>query len=255
MFDFLLVDHSVGALVALAASAFAAALARGFSGFGGALIFVPLASTAIGPRAAAPLLLMIDAVAAAGLISNARRHSDKPDVGTMALGAVVGVPLGAIVLANTNPLVIRWAIVSVVVLLLLLLVSGWRYQGRPTAPLTIGVGAWAGLFSGTAQVGGPPVVAYWLSRALPAEVVRANIVLYFAISTVFSLVSYLASGLLTPSVLGLAIVAGPSYGLGLYLGIRVFRLAGGSTFRWICHGLIAAAAVLSLPALDGLLRW
>jgi hypothetical protein len=41
MLDFLLVDHSVGTLAALAASAFLAAVARGFSGFGGALIFVP----------------------------------------------------------------------------------------------------------------------------------------------------------------------------------------------------------------------
>src|SRR5262249_51906986 len=49
-----------------AISAFGAALVRGFSGFGSALIFVPLASTAIGPQAAAPLLLIIDGVAAAG---------------------------------------------------------------------------------------------------------------------------------------------------------------------------------------------
>jgi hypothetical protein len=165
----------------------------------------------------------------------------------MALGAVVGVPLGAVVLADTDPLVIRWAIAVLVLLLLLLLVSGWRYRRRPTVPLTIGVGALAGLCSGVAQVGGPPVVAYWLGRALPAEVARANIVLYFAISTVFSLISYLAGGLLTTPVLGLAVVAGPSYGLGLYLGTRLFRLAREPTFRWICYGLIAAAALLSLP--------
>jgi uncharacterized protein len=254
MLDFGLVDYSVGTLVMLAVSAFAAAMARGFSGFGGALIFVPLASAMVGPRTAAPLLLIIDAVAAAGLIPRAWRYSDKRDVGTMALGAVVGVPLGATVLAKIDPFIIRWTIVVVVIVLLLLLVSGWRYRRRPTVPRTIAVGALAGLFSGAAQIGGPPVVAYWLSGALPAEVVRANIVLYFAISTVLSLLSYLAGGLLTTSVFGFAAIAGPSYGLGLYVGARLFGLARESTFRWICFGLIAGAAFLSLPVLDDLSR-
>src|ERR1700730_12698432 len=160
MLNFVLVYHSVATLVMLAVSAFAAAMARGFSGFGGALIFVPLASAMVGPRVAAPLLLIIDAVAAAGLIPRAWRYSDKREVSSMARGAIVGVPLGATVLANTDPLIIRWTIVFVVIVLLLLLVSGWSYRRQPTAPPTIGVGALAGFFSGAAQIGGAPCVRF-----------------------------------------------------------------------------------------------
>src|SRR5258708_29345127 len=93
MFDLCIHDNSGGALLLLAISAFVAALARGFSGFGSALLFVPLASTAIGPQAAAPLLLIIDGVAAAGLIPGAWRHADRRDVGTMSVGALAGIPL------------------------------------------------------------------------------------------------------------------------------------------------------------------
>jgi len=50
--------------------------------------------------------------------------------------------------------------------------------------------------------------------------VRANIVLYFAISTVITTTVYLAGGLLTPSVVGLALVTGPIYGVGLYAGAK-----------------------------------
>src|SRR5258708_32798475 len=91
MFGIGLHGNASGALLLLAISAFVAALARGFSGFGSALIFVPLASTAIGPQAAAPLLLIIDGVAAAGLIPNAWRHADRRDVGTMSIGALAGI--------------------------------------------------------------------------------------------------------------------------------------------------------------------
>lgn len=250
MFDLGIHDHSGGALVLLAISAFLAALARGFSGFGSALIFVPLASTAIGPQAAAPLLLIIDGVAAAGLIPSAWRYADRRDAGTMSIGALAGIPLGAWVLIRSDPLLIRWAIALFGTLLLALLMSGWRYRGKPTAAVTVTVGAAAGLLGGAAQVGGPPVVAYWLSRSIPAKTMRANIVMYFAITTVISGVAYLAGGLLTTSVMGLALVTGPIYGLGLYAGSRMFGLASELTFRRTCFALIAAAIMLSLPVLD-----
>ncbi len=250
MFDFGLHDHSGGALALLAISAFLAALARGFSGFGSALIFVPLASMAIGPQAAAPLLLIIDGVTAAGLIPNAWRHADRRDVGTISVGGLAGVPLGAFVLIKSDPLVIRWAIAVLGALLLGLLISGWRFRGRPTTAMTVGVGGVAGVLSGAAQVGGPPIVAYWLSRSLAAETVRANIVLYFAITTVVSGVTYFAGGLLTVSVVGLAVITGPIYGLGLFIGSRMFRLASADTFRRMCFALIAVAILLSLPVLD-----
>jgi uncharacterized membrane protein YfcA len=254
MFDLGIHDNSSGALLLLAISAFIAALARGFSGFGSALIFVPLASTAIGPQAAAPLLLIIDGVAAAGLIPGAWRHADRRDVGTMSIGALAGIPLGAWVLIKSDPLWIRWAVVLFGTLLLALLMSGWRYRSKPTIATTVIVGAAAGLLGGAAQIGGPPVVAYWLSRPIAAETVRANIVLYFAISTVITTTVYLAGGLLTPSVVGLALVTGPIYGVGLYAGARMFGLASDITFRRICLALIAVAIALSLPVLDNFMH-
>ena len=254
MFDLGIHDHSSGAHMLLAISAFLAALARGFSGFGSALIFVPLASTAIGPQAAAPLLLIIDGVAAAGLIPGAWRHADKRDAGTLSIGALAGIPLGAWVLIKSDPLLIRWGIALFGTLLLALLMSGWRYRRQPTAAVSVAVGGVAGLLGGAAQVGGPPIVAYWLSRSIPAETVRANIVLYFAITTVISGVVYLAGGLLTMSVVGLALVTGPIYGLGLYVGSRMFGLASEITFRRICFALIASAIMLSLPVLDAFMH-
>ena len=49
-----------------------------------------------------------------------------------------------------------------------------------------------------AQVGGPPVVLYWLRDATTAAMIRASIILYFAISDFIILASYLLGGLFTP---------------------------------------------------------
>jgi uncharacterized protein len=106
------------------------------------------------------------------------------------------------------------------------------------------------LLGAAAQIGGPPIVAYWLSRPIPAETVRANIVLYFAITTVIVGTVHLAGGLLTRPVIGLALITGPIYGVGLYAGVRLFGLASEIAFRRVCFALIAAAITLSVPVLD-----
>jgi uncharacterized membrane protein YfcA len=250
----LLLNISALQLGSLLATALVAGLARGFSGFGGALIFIPVASAVIGPRSAAPLLLIVDAVTALGLIPDAWRRARRTEVGTMSLGAVLGVPFGTYVLARFDALTLRWGITIVVASLLVLLVSGWRYHGRPSAALTAGVGCLAGFCSGAAQIGGPPVVAYWLGGASPSGIVRANVVLYFAASTALTVASYIAGHLITPPIIVLAVASGPVYGIGLLAGSRVFERASETAFRRICYGLIACAAVVSLPALDGLLR-
>lgn len=254
MSDLIPAGLSTGTLAFLLAAAFIAALARGFSGFGAALIFLPLAATVIDPKVAAPLLLVTDAVLALGFIPNAWRNADRREVSIMGLGATIGIPLGTWMLVRTDPVHIRWAVVVLAGLMLALLVSGWRYRGTPTAPLTFGVGAFAGFCSGAEQVGGPAVIAYWLGSHSPAAIIRANIILFFAISTAIALLSYFAGGVMTIAVLELALVVGPVYALGLFIGARLFGLADESVFRRICYALIAVAVVISLPVLDGVIR-
>ena len=172
----------------------------------------------------------------------------------MAIGALVGIPFGTAVLTMIDPLMVRWIIVLVVVTLLILLVSGWRYHGRPSSILTASVGAISGLFTGAAQIGGPPVVVYWLGGPIPGAIVRANIVIYFAISTVLTGTSYLIGGLINQSVFVLSLTTAPLYGLGLYFGSNLFGRTNEVVFRWVCYGLITVAAVVSLPILDQFMR-
>lgn len=231
-----------------------AGMARGFSGFGAALIFVPLASAFVGPKMASPILLVIDTICAAGLLPDATGKADKKDVGAMSLGAVVGVPAGVALLVHVDPIVVRWVISITALGFLGLLASGWRYRGKPYPPLAAGVGVVAGVYSGAAQLGGPPVVAYWLGGANPIATVRANIVLYFAVSAIFTAVSYYYAGLLITDVFLLSVICGPLYAVGLFVGARSFGLASEQTFRRICYVLIGVAAVSSLPLLDAYLR-
>lgn len=254
MLEFLAVPITPWQLAFLVGSAFVAGLARGFSGFGAALILVPLAGTVVGPAMAAPLLLVVDFFVSASLIPPAVRIADRPSVLKMLLGAFIGIPVGVYVLASYDALAVRWAIVVLVVLMLALLMSGWRYNGQPSHSATVATGALTGLLTGVSQMSGPVLVAFWLSGATTISVVRANIIFFYAVSTLMSVACYYAWGLLSLDVVRYALVLMVPYGIGVWLGARMFGLASEQTFRRVCYVMIAAAAVVSLPALDGVIR-
>jgi uncharacterized membrane protein YfcA len=206
-----------------------------------------VAGALLGPGPAAALLLVTDAAMSAGMLPNGWRRAERGAVFLMAAGAFLGVPAGAWVLARLDPLATRWICSALVAATLVFLISGWRHQGRPVAPLTIVVGLFAGLMGGLAQMGGPVVIAYWLGGAHPPERVRANIILYFGFSTLFAIASYAATGLLDARVLLLALITAPVYGLSLYAGTRLFGRADERVFRWACYGLVLVALLVSLP--------
>lgn len=243
-----------GPLAATLVAALVAGLARGFSGFGAALIFIPLASAALGPRAAATLLLIVDNLMTLPLIPPAWRIAARREIAVMAAGALVGAPFGAALLLNLDPVLLRWGMCLLVALMLALLASGWRYHGKPRLGLSVAIGAVSGFCSGAAQMGGPPVVAYWLGGAIPAARVRANIVLFFAITGLISAVVYGIGGLLNTQLLLVAALMAPIYGAGVWVGGRLFGFASEATFRRACFVLIGLAALLGLPLWDGLHR-
>jgi hypothetical protein len=247
-------DLSANVAVAICAIALLSGTARGFSGFGSALIFMPLASSIAVPRLVAALLLIIDFVAAAPLLPNAWKHADRRATAVIVLGALVGVPLGTYFLSRLDPVTTRWIISGFVLALLVLLLSGWRYRGRDHPALAAGIGALAGFCSGLAQTGGPPIVGYWLGRPIAATTARANILLFFGASDFFSLVSYAFTGLITADAIRFSLLVGPVYAVGVWFGTRLFGRASERLFRAICYALIAAAVIIGLPLLDPVLR-
>ncbi len=247
-------DIGIGAAIAICAIALISGAARGFSGFGSALIFMPLASSLGPPRLVAALLLIIDCVAAAPLVPNAWKRADRQATAVMVLGALIGVPLGTYLLSRLEPVTTRWIISGFVAALLALLLSGWRYRGRDHAVLSAGIGSLSGFCSGLAQTGGPPIVGYWLGRPLPPAIARANILLFFAASDLVSVVSYAVSGLITVEATLFSLIVGPIYAIGIGLGASLFGRASENLFRAICYALIAAAVLVGLPAFDHLIR-
>jgi hypothetical protein len=62
------------------------------------------------------------------------------------------------------------------------------------------------------------------------------------------------TGLVTSEAIRFSLVIGPVYAVGVMFGAMLFGRASEALFRAICYVLIAAAVVIGLPLLDGVLR-
>jgi uncharacterized membrane protein YfcA len=238
-------------LLAAAIAALAGA-ARGFAGFGSALIYVPLISAVYEPKIAAVSLLLIDSASGVPYGVRAFPQCHWSDVGPLAAAALLMLPLGTFLLLVIDPAALRWFIGAFVLFALPLLAGGWRYHGKPKLPITLAVGAISGLTSGAVQIGGPPVILYWLGGALKAATVRANMFVFFGALGVAGCVSYFVEGLFSKEALALALLLSVPYTLPFLLGAIYFHRAPEKTYRWIAYTVIGLAGLFSLPIFDRL---
>ena len=128
---------------------------RGFSGFGSALIYVPLMSALYGPKIGAASFLLTDFVTGIVFSIGVWRQAVWREIVPLALSAAVAAQFGTLILQYADPAHLRWAMAALVLVIVVVLSTGWRYHGKPMLVVTLLVGAAAGLMGGAVQIFGP----------------------------------------------------------------------------------------------------
>lgn len=244
----------MSALVVLFAATLLGGLVRGFTGFGFAMVFMPLASIVLGPVAALGLIFCIDLPYALPLAARSARNAEWREVLPLLATATLALPAGIWLLIWLDRETMRWILAGLVLSAVALMASGWRYHGRPGIPLSLGVGVLSGLFNGMASIGGMPLAVFWLgAQRNDRHKTRANLQTFFGLSTVISGITLWLSGILTTKAAVMALPLFAVYGAGMWAGTHGFRLASETTFRRIAYFVIFMSALVSLPLWDGLI--
>ena len=236
-----------GALAALAVTLALAGLVRGFTGFGTALVFMPVAAALI-PAELAILILVTTGMAVwPVLVPGAWHAAAKREVAWMGAAALLFTPLGVALLASLPEAALRWAVAGAAAATLAALVSGWRHA-RPVGPAgLLGVGAASGLLGGATGLGGPPAILFYLAGPSGAARVRANTILFLCVLDVAIVTSLLARFDVTAAHAALCgLLAIPSL-LATRAGQRLFHPARERLYRRGAYALIAASILAGLP--------
>ena len=237
-----------------AAIAIFSGVVRGFSGFGSALIYIPLTAAVYDPLTAAVTFVLIDMATGISFVAGAWRQTRWGEVLTLAAAAILSAQFGTLILQYADPLLLRWMICALVAMIVGVLVSGWRYESKPHLAVTIAVGLFAGFLGGAVQISGPPIVIYWLGSMHDVGIVRASLISYFGLFSAGSVVTYYFHGLLTATLVALAILLGPLHIVAMWAGGKAFHLATPETYRRVAYATIILSAIVGMPLFDRWLR-
>jgi uncharacterized protein len=228
----------VFAVVALAAAA------QAVSGFGFALIGVPLVAVLVGPKEAVVGLTMVGLVLVAQLSLRGRGHVDRRSVTVVTAAAIIGMPIGLLVITHADDRVLTIAIAAAVIAFSLLL---WRGARLPAGRRTDGVaGFTSGVLATSTGTSGPPVViALSAKRMEPAEF-RATISMIFLVQGSVALVLFAIGGQITRDAVAVALAGLPGVIVGSIVGERGFRRLDTPTFRRVVLGMLFLSGVVAL---------
>lgn len=229
---------------------FGAAFVRGLTGFGMAIILVPLLGMLMPPGEAVVLgillQLLIGPVGFRRIASDADRRSAVP----IALLAMLATPLGMLALKGVTPDVARLLIAIIAIAAFLLILMPQHPDGhRPGAAAIGATGVASGILTGFAAMPGPPVVPFYLRQRIEPATARASMMLVFFATAIAGTLASLWLGLATAHLLVLSLLLFLPMALGDFVGTRLFGRVPVPVWRSIVAVVLGAAGVSALVRL------
>ncbi len=232
------------ALIATLASAYV----RGLAGFGLAILLVPVLALALRPVEAVLVANMLGLMIGLTELRSLMREAEKSAwhiAGVVLLTTAPGMALLAITPAPIARLLIA-LIASSAFIAVLLPPRAPEVPGRLATWLT---GISSGLLTGFAGMPGPPVVPYYVGRAIPRHVAKASMVLIFTAASAAGIASGLALGTMHWRLAGLALALFPVVLLGNALGQRAMGRISERAWRIFAASVLGAASLAALVKL------
>lgn len=239
-------------LVGAAAMTFGAAFVRGLTGFGMAIILVPMLGLIMTPGEAVVLgiilQLLIGPVGLGRIMEGADRRSAVP----IALLAMLATPIGMAILKSVTPDVARLMIAVVAIGAFLILFLPQHPDGHRPGPLAIGAtGIASGILTGFAAMPGPPVVPFYMRQRTRPVTARASMMLIFFATAIAGTLASLWLGLATRRLFLLAAVLFVPMTLGDHFGARAFGRIPDPVWRGTVAVVLGVAGASALFRLLG----
>lgn len=221
-----------------------AAVMRGLTGFGMAIILVPLLGMIMRSDDAVMLAIILQLLIGPLGLKTMITESDRRTAVPMAAIAILATPFGVWALAHTAPDVARVLIAGIAMAAFLLVLVPAKADYQPGMPLTLGAGSLAGFLTGFAAMPGPPVVPFYVRGGYDVVVARASMMLVFLATAIAAVASASLLGLISAQTVMLGALLFPAVLLGNWLGSLAFGRVSPLVWRSVI-GVVLGVAGLS----------
>ncbi len=221
-----------------------AAAAQAITGFGFALLAVPLLAlvtpidTAVVAAGAASLALTT------GIALTERAHVQWTAAAKVAAASAAGLPVGLFILKDLPDRALTMLVGTVV------LASTWIVWRRPALssgwPTLTGVGVLVGILTTATGTNGPPMVAAFQSLGYSPRAFRATLAAVFTACGLVSVALFVAAGEFSSVAVALALSGLPAAAGGWWIGDRVFRRLPLTRFRALVLIALTAGSTITI---------
>jgi uncharacterized membrane protein YfcA len=223
---------------------------RGITGFGSALISVPLLALSQPLQFAVPLVLALDFTASLVLGGMNRKQAAWPEIKLLLPFGMIGACLGAYALVTFPTTPVLLTLGAFTMFFGFRNIFGLQPEHQLSRAWAIPAGLTGGATGALFGASGPPYIMYLTRRLLDKGQVRATFSWLFAIDGGFRLVLFLFAGLLLDTKLQIAYMLGLlPMAAGLYIGNKVhLDITSEGMLRVVGALLVVSGAMLFLKA-------
>lgn len=238
---FLLIGIGVGVFLL-------AGVAQAVSGFGSALVAVPLLALVTDPVSAVVAATTVGLSLAGFAVVEERAFVDRAVTWQLLLAGAAGMPLGLWLLTALSEQALTVLMAASVLVALALIV--FRVQIRGGRPVTVASGAVSGVLLTSTGMNGPPLVLGLHLLDLAPQRFRATLQAVFCGHDALAVIGFVVVGTFSPDAAWLALGGVLGSVAGWKLGDLLFhRLTPAMFRRVLVVGLLASATSLLITAL------
>ncbi len=233
----------------IVAIVFFAAVLQSLTGFGFALVVMPLVTLVIDLQIAAPLIALAGLTAYTVNLVRFRGAVNMGEVARLGVASALGIPIGIWALASVDELVLSRVMGTILIAYAAYAFLRPATAYRPAQWWAYPAGFLAGCLGGAYNTPGPPVIVYGSLRQWPKNEYRAILQTLFFINGILIVGTHLLAGHMTPPVWALYAWAAPALLLGLWTGACLDRHVDQERFRTMVLAMILVLGVSLLLAL------
>jgi uncharacterized membrane protein YfcA len=234
----------VSELLWIFATVLVASAAQAVSGFGFALLAVPVMSVVVSPQDAVVIATLLGAASAVVQSVRDARATQRETAKRLIISAFIGMPFGLLLFSFASEDMLRVLLGVVVIIATMLIARDFRLGGGRLGEYAMGFVS--GALSTSLSTNGPPLVFLLQARGLDPQAFRSTINTVFAYSGVASVVIFLLSGNISTRNASAALWSLPIMLLAIFVGYRIRPFFPQHRFKWLVISLLLLSGVSSL---------
>ena len=224
-----------------------AGFVQGMTGFGSALVAMPLLILFLDVKSAVPLCILNSLVITTFLALKMRTHLDKKKILPLCVGALPGVVIGSTLLKKVDSSLIRMGLgIMLITYSLYCLLQNSPKQRKLHRAWSYIVGFLSGAIGAAFSAGGPPTIVYSTLNSWTKDEIKATLTGFFLFNSYLIASVHAATGLTTIETVTHFMISAPFVLLGTVLGAVCYGKIPQKLYLQLIYGFLVFMGIMMI---------